>query len=99
MNFLSIVYLEVIGVHLIVGSCGHSWLHYIPQILLTVNNASVNSSIAHPPGQPPGICTFILPGSRALVLAKLSRGRGIVSGRAFIIDSTGHFCDEHVLLY
>ena len=42
--------------------------------------ASVNSSIAHPPppGQPPGICTLLLPGGRALVLAKLSRGRGIV---------------------
>jgi hypothetical protein len=46
---------------------------------LQSNNASVNSSIAHPPpGQPPGICTFISPGGRALVLAKLSRGRGIV---------------------
>ena len=33
MNFLSIVYLEVIGVHLIVGSFGHSWRHYTPQIL------------------------------------------------------------------
>ena len=31
MNFSSIVYLEAIGVHL-VGSCGHSWPHYISQI-------------------------------------------------------------------
>ena len=29
MNFLSIVYLEVIGVHLILGSCGYSWLHSV----------------------------------------------------------------------
>ena len=42
MNFLSIVYLEVIGVHLIMGSCGHSWQHYIPQILYTVNNMNNN---------------------------------------------------------
>ena len=30
MNVLSIVYLEVIGVHLIVESCGYSWVHYAP---------------------------------------------------------------------
>jgi hypothetical protein len=41
--------------------------------------ASVNSSIAHPPPRAtPGHVHFFLPGGRALVLAKLSRGRGIV---------------------
>ena len=70
------------------------------QILLYVltSNASVNSSIAHPPppGKPRAFVTFSLPGGRALVLAKLSRGGELFTGRAFV--STGRFCDKHVLL-
>jgi hypothetical protein len=44
--------------------------------------------IPPPPGQPPGICTVFLPGGRALVLAKLSRGRGIVYRPGIWLDRT-----------
>ena len=43
-----------------------------------IPSALMHQSILALPISPPGICTFFLPGGRALVLAKLSRGRGIV---------------------
>ena len=40
-----------------------------------------------PPGTPPGICNISVPGGRALVLIKFTRGRALSSGWAFV--STG----------
>ena len=37
-------------------------------------NASINSKREHPPGQPPGFCTYFQPGSQGFVPSELPRG-------------------------
>ena len=54
------------------------------------SNASVNSSIAHPPpGNPRAFALFFCPGAEHWYLQSCPGGGGLFTGRAF--DSTGRF--------
>ena len=79
------VYLEVCNM-LSLGMSRKGISGYVPAY------ASVNSSIAHPPR---AFALFFCPGAGHWYLQSC-RGE-LFTGRAF--DSTGRFCDEHVLLY
>jgi hypothetical protein len=62
---------------------------------LHTSYASVNSSIAHPP--PRAFALVFARGPGIGYLQSCPGGGELFTGRAF--DSTGRFCDEHVLLY
>ena len=71
------------------------WQNFQTSLVLLMHQSILALPIP-PPGNPRAFALFFCPGAGHWYLQSCPGGGELFTGRAF--DSTGRFCDEHVLL-